>query len=264
MMALLMENAECVFVAAQTIHAVQIRILRCLGKGRFQWRMQVRLNHEWRVYSHGSGVLQSPWLPYPPLCHETLIKPFDDADVAHGAVIERFERVLISRALVSGDGLLDARELRHHDALLLAGLEGGCRRAARQIAAAERRDRRRCQLRIGGAFLRIGTRAINGTPIALRHCRTPSRMRAVLVRSNIQQRKRGGRRCRSGVRCSAAGPRPKKSPIRSSTKATSFAPRRSRTTANTRPQASSPATSAACARSTASSAPTPMRPTTTR
>src|ERR1700731_5440964 len=141
MMALLMENAECVFVAAQTIRAVQIRILRCLGKGRFQWRMQVRLNREWRVYSHALGVLQSPWLPYPPSCHETLIKPFDDADVAHGAVAERFQRILVSRALIGGDGLLDARELRHYDALLLASLKSRRRRAARQIAAAERRDR---------------------------------------------------------------------------------------------------------------------------
>src|SRR5580693_6664507 len=87
-------------------------------------RRQVRLNREWRVYSDGSRVLQSSRLPFPPLCHETLIKPFDDADIAHGAVIERFERILISRALVGGDGFFDARELRHHDALLLAGLDG--------------------------------------------------------------------------------------------------------------------------------------------
>src|SRR5580704_17129541 len=147
--------------------------------------MQVRLNREWRVYSHALGVLQSPWLPYPPLCHETLIKPFDDADVAHRAVIECFERILISRALVGGDGFLDARELRHHDALLLAGLESRRRGAARQVAAAERRDRRRRQLRIGGELLRIGNRAIDGDPIALRHYRTPSRMRIVAVRSNI-------------------------------------------------------------------------------
>src|ERR1700682_5387288 len=102
-----------------------------------QARRQVRLNREWRVYSHGSGVLQSPRLPYLPRCHETLIKPFDDADVAHRAVAERLERVLISGALVGGDGLLDARELRHHDAFLLARLKGCRRRAASEIAAAE-------------------------------------------------------------------------------------------------------------------------------
>src|ERR1700675_4192082 len=105
-----------------------------------QARRQVRLNHEWRVYSHALSVLQSSWLPSPPSCHETLIKPFDDADVAHRAVAERFERILVGRALVGGDGFLDARELRHHDALFLAGLKGRRRRAARQIAAAERRD----------------------------------------------------------------------------------------------------------------------------
>src|ERR1700732_1757737 len=147
-----------------------------------QARRQVRLNREWRVYSHGSGVLQSPWLPYPPPCHETLIKPFDDADVAHRAVIECFERILISRALVSGDGFLDAGEFRHHDALLLAGLEGGRCRAARQIAAAERRDRRRRQLGIGGELLRGGNRARPGIDLA-----------GACPGSNIQRRKRGGR-----------------------------------------------------------------------
>src|SRR5580700_10632655 len=99
-------------------------------------RRQVRLNREWRVYSHASDVLQSPWLPWRRRCPQALIEPFDDADVAHGAVAERFQRVLISRALVGGDGFLDAREFRHHDAFLLAGLKGCRRRATRQIAAA--------------------------------------------------------------------------------------------------------------------------------
>src|SRR4029077_19246237 len=74
-----------------------------------------------------------------------------------------------------GDGLVHARELRHHDALLLAGLVGLGRRAARQVTAAERRDRRRRQLRIGGELLRIGNRAVDGDPIALRHCGAPWR-----------------------------------------------------------------------------------------
>ena len=90
---------------------------------------------------------------------EPLIQSLDDADVAHRARwSRRFERVLIGRALVGGDGFLDAREFRHHDAFFLAGLEGGRGGAARQIAAAERRDRGRRQFGVSGEFLRVGNR----------------------------------------------------------------------------------------------------------
>jgi hypothetical protein len=70
----------------------------------------------------------------------------DDADVAHRAVAERLERLLVGGACIGGGGLLDAREFRDDDALFLPGLVGDGRRAAREIAPAERRDRRRRKL----------------------------------------------------------------------------------------------------------------------
>src|SRR5258708_13048924 len=42
---------------------------------------------------------------------------FDDPNVAIGAVVERFERGLVARTVVRLDGLVEAVELDHNDAL---------------------------------------------------------------------------------------------------------------------------------------------------
>src|SRR5215204_7734219 len=46
-----------------------------------------------------------------------LLQPLDDAQVAHGAVAECLQRVLVGRAVVRRDGLFDAGEFRDDDAL---------------------------------------------------------------------------------------------------------------------------------------------------
>ena len=94
-----------------------------------------------------------------------LVQRLDDADVTHRAIAERLERLLVGGACIGGDSLLDAREFRDDDALFLPGLVSGGRRAAREIASAKRRDRRRRKLRISGKLLRIRNRAIDGDPV---------------------------------------------------------------------------------------------------
>ena len=100
-----------------------------------------------------------------------LVQRLDDADVTHRAIAERLERLLVGGACIGGDSLLDAREFRDDDALFLPGLVSGGRRAAREIASAKRRDRRRRKLRISGKLLRIRNRAIDGDPVGFQHRR---------------------------------------------------------------------------------------------
>src|SRR5262249_31735180 len=99
------------------------------------------------------------------------LQRLDDADVAHRAATERLERLLVGGACIGSRGLLNAREFRDDDALFLPGLVGGGGGAAREIAPAERRDRRRRKLRISGKLLRIGDRPIDGDPVRFRHRR---------------------------------------------------------------------------------------------
>ena len=54
-----------------------------------------------------------------------LLQPLDDADVAHGAVAERFERLLVFRAVMRSDRLFDRGEFAHHGTRIQTGLEGG-------------------------------------------------------------------------------------------------------------------------------------------
>jgi hypothetical protein len=67
---------------------------------------------------------------------------FDDANVAYRAVAERLQRLLIAWPVMRGDGLVEARKHRHHDALLKPGLEGGVGGTAAEMAHAVRRRRR--------------------------------------------------------------------------------------------------------------------------
>src|SRR5262245_10336655 len=78
-----------------------------------------------------------------------LLQSLDDTDVAHGAVAERRQRLLVGRTVVGGDRVLHARKLGDDDALPEAGLARRRWGAACQIAAAERRDRGWRQLGIG-------------------------------------------------------------------------------------------------------------------
>src|SRR5262245_26720471 len=110
-----------------------------------------------------------------------LVQRLDDADVTHRAIAERLERLLVGGACIGGDSLLDAREFRDDDALFLPGLVSGGRRAAREIASAKRRDRRRRKLRISGKLLRIRNRAIDGDPVGFQH----RRLRVGGVRINM-------------------------------------------------------------------------------
>src|SRR5215471_17688528 len=125
-----------------------------------------------------------------------LVQRLDDADVTHRAIAERLERLLVGGACIGGDSLLDAREFRDDDALFLPGLVSGGRRAAREIASAKRRDRRRRKLRISGKLLQIGNRPIDGDPVGFQH----RRLRVGMAhRSEYQPvRQRAGGRC-SGI-----------------------------------------------------------------
>jgi len=49
-----------------------------------------------------------------------LLQPLDNAQVAHGAVAERAQRLPIGCAVMGGDGLLDARKFGNDDALAQA------------------------------------------------------------------------------------------------------------------------------------------------
>ena len=93
--------------------------------------------------------------------------------VAHRAVAERLERLLVGRAVVGGDRLLDAREFGDDDALLLPRLVGVRRGAACQIFAAERPRRLGRQLGVFGELRRIGNRAVDRDPVAFGHCELP-------------------------------------------------------------------------------------------
>jgi hypothetical protein len=66
---------------------------------------------------------------------------------------------------VRGDRRGQAVELDHHGALLLPGLIGHRRNAAAQIAGAERGGRRPRELGIGGEFVGVADRGIDGDPI---------------------------------------------------------------------------------------------------
>src|SRR5262249_43365419 len=105
----------------------------------------------------------------PLVCGGTLLQPLHDAQVAHGAVAERLQCRLVGRAVVRRDGLFHAGEFGDDDTLLQARLVGRRGGAAREIASAERRDRRRRELGVGRKLVGIGDRAIAGDPVAFGH-----------------------------------------------------------------------------------------------
>src|SRR6516225_11705685 len=98
-----------------------------------------------------------------------LLQPLDNAQVAHGAVAERAQRLPIGCAVMGGDGLLDARKFGNDDALAQARLVDHSGGAAREIAPAERSDRLRRELRVCGKLVGVGDRAIAGHPVCFRH-----------------------------------------------------------------------------------------------
>src|SRR5271166_3597385 len=99
----------------------------------------------------------------------SLLQPLDNAQVAHGAVAQRAQRLLVGGAVVGGDGPLDARELGNDDALALARFVGGGGGAAREIAPAEGSNRGARKRGVGGKLVWVGDRTIAGHPIAFRH-----------------------------------------------------------------------------------------------
>src|SRR5215211_691677 len=98
-----------------------------------------------------------------------LLQLLDDAQVAHRAVAECLQRVLVGRAVMRRDGFFHAGEFGDDDALLEARLVGRRGGAAREIAAAERRDRRRRELGVSGKLVGIGDYAIARDPVAFGH-----------------------------------------------------------------------------------------------
>lgn len=72
--------------------------------------------------------------------------PFNDAYIALGAAAERFERGLVSRAVMRGDCLRDAVELDDNRALIQPRLVSLGRHSAREVAAARALHRRKGEL----------------------------------------------------------------------------------------------------------------------
>src|ERR1700722_9389109 len=101
------------------------------------------------------------------------VQTLDDADVAHGAVAERFQRFLVAGTVIGGERLFDAGKFGNDDAFFLSGFESGRRTAAHDVAAAERCGRFRRHLRIGGELFWIGNRAVAGHPVAFGHRNSP-------------------------------------------------------------------------------------------
>src|SRR5271168_493223 len=173
-MALHLKTHHAFWGRANHSHGLQSGFCVVLGLA-LRRKRQVRLNREWALYSDDLPILQSPKGPTKrpktkPEPLASLLQSLDDADVAHRAVAERLERVLVGRTVIGRHRFLEAREFRDHDALFLAGLERGAGGAARDITRAEWRDGGRRELGVSGDFLRIGNRATAGDPIGFRHC----------------------------------------------------------------------------------------------
>src|SRR3974390_2655497 len=90
----------------------------------------------------------------PAMTSVALVRPFDDADVAHGAVAERFQRFLVGGTVIGGDRFFDAGKFGDDDALLLSSFKSGRCGATHDVAGAERCGRLRRHLRIGGNVFR--------------------------------------------------------------------------------------------------------------
>ena len=89
----------------------------------------------------------------------------DNACVSLSSIAEGTQRGLVARALVCGDGSLDAAELDDHGSLVDARFEHPCRLASSQETAARLADDRSRELYVRGELLRIANGAKRVDPI---------------------------------------------------------------------------------------------------
>src|SRR5262245_55536276 len=99
---------------------------------------------------------------------------FNDAHVTFDvAGAQCLERLLVSRSVVAGDGLVEAWKLDQHYAFVHPGFVSLCRIAAREKAAAGAFDRRHCELGIGLPRFRVFYGSIGHHPVRLGHNALP-------------------------------------------------------------------------------------------
>jgi hypothetical protein len=124
----------------------------------------------------------------------------DDAQVAFGGISEHAQSSLVGRALVGGDGLVDAVELDQGRSLGYSGLEDPSRISPGEKAAIRCPHGRAGKLDVGGEPIGITDRSERVDPVGLGHrSSTPFMVAGEPDRKNVGGLRYGRPQCRPTV-----------------------------------------------------------------